>query len=58
MIITLRFIFGVVLAGGLSLWVGMPLAGVIILAVAGGLMASVWGDKFLMSLMNLMRYLR
>jgi hypothetical protein len=56
--ILLRFIFGVVLAGGLALWGGVPPPWGPALAAVAGVAAAVWGDKFLMGLMSLMRYLR
>jgi len=54
----LRFIFGVILAGGLALWGGMlsPLG--VILVAAAGVAAALWGDKFLLGFMSVMRYLR
>ena len=56
--ILLRSIFGVVLAGGLVLWCGIPFpAGVMIIASIG-IMAALWGDKFLLWFMSLMRHLR
>lgn len=58
MTMLLRFIFGVVLAGGLILWWGLPSPWEVIFVVAVGLMAAVWGDKFLWWFMSLMRYLR
>jgi hypothetical protein len=54
----LRFIFGAVLAGGLVLWGGIPLTLGVIFVVAVGIIAAMWGDKFLLGFMSLMRYLR
>ena len=56
--ILLRFIFGAVLAGGLALWSGVPLLVGAISVAAAGVMAAMWGDKFLLGFMSLMRYLR
>ena len=58
MTILLRFMFGVVLAGGLALWGGVPFLGGVIFVVSVGIMAAVWGDKFLLGFMSLMRYFR
>lgn len=58
MTILLRFIFGVMLAGGLALWWGLPSPWEVISVAAVGIMAAVWGDKFLLGFMSLMRYLR
>jgi hypothetical protein len=58
MTILLRFIFGVVLAGGLVLWGGLPFVVGVIFVMAVGIIAVVWGDRFLMGFMSLMRYLR
>jgi hypothetical protein len=55
---SLRFIFGVVLAGGLALWGGVPLPWGLVLAAAAGVAAAVWGDEFLLGLMSWLRYLR
>jgi hypothetical protein len=60
MIVTvlLRFIFGVVLAGSVALLGGIHgLAGVIF-TLAVGIVAAVWGDKFLLGFMSVMRYLK
>ena len=56
--ILLRFIFGVVLAGGLVLWGGMPFLASVLCVVSAGIIAAIWGDKFLQSLMSIMRYFR
>jgi len=53
-----RFIFGVVLAGGLVLWAGMPFLAGVLCIVSVGIIAAVWGDKFLLWLMSVMRYFR
>lgn len=58
MTIILRFIFGVVLAGGLSLWGGIPFPINILFVITVGTMAAVWGDKFILGFMSLMRYFR
>ena len=56
--VLLRFIFGVILAGGLALWGGIPFPAGVIFLVSVGIIAAVWGDKFLLWFMSLMRYLR
>jgi hypothetical protein len=56
--ILLRFIIGVVLASGLALWGGLPFLPGTALVVAAGVGAAVWGDKFLLGFMSVMRYLR
>jgi len=59
MTIFLRFGFGVILAGGLvAMRGGMPLLVEVIFVVGVGLIAAIWGDKFLLGFMSLMRYLR
>ena len=58
MTIVLRFIFGVVLAAGLSLWGGIPFPINVIFVLTVGTMSSAWGDKFILGFMSLMRYLR
>ena len=58
MTIVLRFIFGVVLAGGLALWGGIPFPINILFVLTVGTMAGVWGDKFILGFMSLMRYFR
>lgn len=54
----LRFIFGALLAGGLVLWGGIPLKLGVIFVAAVGMIAAMWGDKFLLGFMSLMRYMR
>ena len=56
--IILRFIFGVILAAGLDLWVHLPFPINIIFVLTVGTMAAVWGDKFILGFMSLMRYFR
>ena len=56
--ILLRFIFGVVLAGSLVLWGGIPFLAGVISVVSVGIIAAVWGDKLLLWFMSVMRYFR
>ena len=56
MTIVLRFVFGVILAGGLMVFVGLPFPLEIIFVLSVGLMAGIWGDKFILGFMSLMRY--
>jgi hypothetical protein len=54
----LRFMFGAVLAGALVLWGGMPFFVSVTFVVLIGIVAAVWGDRFLLWFMSLMRYIR
>ena len=56
--VLLRFLFGVVLAGGVALWGGIPFPIGFIFVVSVGIIAAIWGDKFLLGFMSLMRYLK
>ena len=56
--IFLRFIFGVVLAGALVVWVGLPFPLEIVFVLSVGIVAAVWGDRFILGFMSLMRYFR
>ena len=56
--IVLRVIIGVVLAGGLMLWGGLSFPIDIIIVLSVGIMAAIWGDKFILGFMSLMRYFR
>ena len=56
--ILVRFIVGLVLAGGLALWGGVPSPWGPALAAAVGVAAAAWGDKSLLGFMSVMRYLR
>ena len=56
--IVLRFLFGVILAGGLLIWVGLPFPLEIIFVLSMGSIAAVWGDKFILGFMSFMRYFR
>jgi hypothetical protein len=56
--IVLRFIFGVVLAGALTIPLGLSLPLTIIFVLTVGTVAAVWGDKFILGFMRLMRYFR
>jgi hypothetical protein len=56
--IVLRFMFGFILAGGLALWTGLdfPLNLVLVLTIAT--VAAIFGDRFILGFMSVMRYLR
>jgi hypothetical protein len=56
--LVLRFIFGVILAGGLALWAGIRFPIDLIFVLSIGIMAVLWGDKFILGFMSLMRYFR
>lgn len=58
MTILLRFVFGVILAAGLVLWRGIAFPIDIIFVFTVGTLAAVWGDKFILGFMSLMRYLK
>ena len=58
MTILLRFVFGVILAAALALWAGLPFPMEIIFVFSVGTMAAVWGDRFILGFMSLMRYFR
>lgn len=57
MTIVLRFLFGVIFAGVVALWSGMPFLLNFIFVIGVGIVAAVWGDKFLLGFMSVMRYL-
>jgi hypothetical protein len=56
--ILLRFIFGIVLASVLIVPLGFGLVASIIFVLSIGTVAALWGDKFILGFMSLMRYLR
>jgi hypothetical protein len=56
--ILMRFVLGVVLAGGLALWGGVASPWGLALAVVIGVAAAAWGDKFLVGFLAVMRYFR
>jgi hypothetical protein len=56
--IILRVIIGVILAGGLALWGGVSFPIDIVFVMSVGIMAALWGDKFILGFMSLMRYFR
>lgn len=56
MTILLRVIFGVILAGGLAMWGGIGFPVDLVFVVSVGIMAAIWGDKFILGFMSLMRY--
>lgn len=58
MTILLRFIFGVILAASLAIWTGFPLPLDLLFVFGVGTIAAIWGDKFILGFMSLMRYLR
>jgi len=53
-----RFLAGFILAGGLALWAMVDFPANLILALGAGTCAAVWGDKFILGFMSLMRYFR
>ena len=56
--IILRVIIGVILAGGLALWGGIGFPIDIVFVISVGIMTALWGDKFILGFMSLMRYFR
>jgi hypothetical protein len=58
MTIVLRFIFGAILAAAVLVFGGLPFVINIILILSVGLIAAIWGDKFILGFMSLMRYFR
>ena len=54
--LVLRFIFGFILAFGLAMWGHIPFPPIFALIV--GTLAAIWGDKFILGFMSLMRYFR
>ena len=56
--IVLRFIIGVILAGGFALWAQMEFAIAAVFTVGVAVMAAIWGDKLILGFMSLMRYFR
>ncbi|HZI48782.1 MAG TPA: hypothetical protein VFD75_13370 [Pyrinomonadaceae bacterium] len=58
MTILLRFIFGFILGGGLALWLLMSFPEILVLAIGVGTLSSIWGDKFILGFMSLLRYVR
>jgi len=58
MTIVLRFIIGFILAAGLEVWLAIPFPGNVLFVLAVATTAAVWGDKFILGFMALMRYFR
>jgi len=56
--IFLRFLFGAILAAGLALWCMLPFPAVVIVTLGVGTSAAIWGDRFILGFMSLMRYFR
>ena len=56
MTILLRFIFGVILSGGLALWAGIGFPIDLVFVMSVGIMAAIWGDRFILGFMSLMRF--
>ncbi len=54
--ILLRVIIGVILAGGLAMWTGIGFPVDLVFVMGVGIMAAVWGDKFILGFMSMMRY--
>ncbi|HSE16357.1 MAG TPA: hypothetical protein VLB46_04865 [Pyrinomonadaceae bacterium] len=56
--ILLRFIFGILLAAAVLIWIGLPFPLEIVFVLSVGTTAAIWGDKFILGFMSLMRYFR
>ena len=52
----LRIIFGVILAGSIMILVGLPFPIDLIFVLSVGIMCALWGDKFILGFMSLMRF--
>jgi hypothetical protein len=47
---------GVILAAGLAMWAGIGFPIDIVFVMSVGIMAAIWGDKFILGFMSLMRF--
>ena len=56
--VLLRFIFGVILAASVLVWVGLPSPFEVVFVLGAGVVAAMWGDRFILGFMSLLRYLR
>jgi hypothetical protein len=54
--ILLRVIFGVILASGLAMWAGIGFPVDLAFVMSVGIMAAIWGDRFILGFMSLMRF--
>ena len=54
--ILLRVIIGVILAAGLAMWAGIGFPVDLVFVMGVGIMAAVWGDRFILGFMSMMRY--
>jgi hypothetical protein len=54
--ILLRVIFGVILAAGLAMWAGIGFPVDLVFVMSVGIMAAIWGDRFILRFMSLMRF--
>ena len=55
--ILLRVIIGVILAAGLAMWAGIGFPVDLVFVMGVGVMAAVWGDRFILGFMSMMRHL-
>ena len=58
MTVIFRFIAGALLAGGLALWLQFEFPLNLMVTLGVGVLAAIWGDKFILEFMSLMRYFR
>jgi hypothetical protein len=54
--ILLRVVVGVILAGGLAMWAGIGFPVDLVFVMGVGIMAAIWGERFILGFMSLMRY--
>jgi hypothetical protein len=58
MTILLRFAFGAILAAAVLVFAGLSFILNVVLVLSIGTMAAIWGDRFILGFMSLMRYFR
>ena len=56
--IVFRFIFGVIFEASVVVLGGIPFPLNVIFVLSIGTAAGIWGDRFILGFMSLMRYLR
>jgi hypothetical protein len=58
MTILLRFSLGALLAAAIAVFTGFDFPLIVIFVLTIATLAAIWGDRFLMGFMSMMKYLR
>jgi hypothetical protein len=58
MTILLRFIFGAFLAAAIAVFTGLDFPVIVVFVITVATFAAIWGDRFILGFMSMIKYFR